>query len=67
MKRCREAAESPTDEREDDAPKKDKKSNFDKHPQRKADPNRPTRDTQGGYKAFAGGRISQPGGKGLGL
>ncbi|KAJ3525756.1 hypothetical protein NMY22_g10441 [Coprinellus aureogranulatus] len=63
-----ETAESPTDAREEEEEerKRRKKPNFDKHPQGKAD-NRPTRDTQSSYKAFAGNRIAQPAGKGLGI
>ncbi|KAF5332649.1 hypothetical protein D9611_005206 [Ephemerocybe angulata] len=64
------ATESPTDtkeEGEEESPKKEKKINFDKHAQRKADNTRPTRDTQGNFKSFSGARIAQPAGKAFGI
>jgi len=66
------AADSPTEtkeEAEDEGTKKDKKNSFsnEKYAQRKAENTRPTRDTQGNFKAFAGARIAQPAGKAFGV
>jgi len=58
-------AESDAKDAEESA-KREKKTPFDKHAQRKPD-TRPTRDAQGNFKSFAGARIAQPAGKSFGI